>query len=144
MVVNQVLLLLLKPQPYVPAKTFATNCIYSRCAGVSVYIQLNSGAAGCIVSSTTRTKWLHSGHSATFPSYISTALQCDVIAFQVINVHMLEDQYLLVEDLAAACGTVWVEQLAEDVAFVGFYKASLERGHQKIAWQRIGMESKDA
>ena len=26
MVVNQVLLLLLKPQPYVPAKTFATNC----------------------------------------------------------------------------------------------------------------------
>ena len=28
MVVNQVLLLLLKPQPYVPAKTFATNCNY--------------------------------------------------------------------------------------------------------------------
>ena len=27
MVVNQVLLLLLKPQPYVPAKTFATNCM---------------------------------------------------------------------------------------------------------------------
>ena len=28
MVVNQVLLLLLKPQPYVPAKTFATNCSF--------------------------------------------------------------------------------------------------------------------
>ena len=34
MVVNQVLLLLLKPQPYVPAKTFATNCTsLRRCSG---------------------------------------------------------------------------------------------------------------
>ena len=31
MVVNQVLLLLLKPQPYVPAKTFATNCSVRVC-----------------------------------------------------------------------------------------------------------------
>ena len=38
MVVNQVLLLLLKPQPYVPAKTFATNCSHFPAGSTSRFV----------------------------------------------------------------------------------------------------------
>ena len=50
MVVNQVLLLLLKPQQYVPAKTFATNCSVIERVVLSDLPERFGSSAGLLVS----------------------------------------------------------------------------------------------